>query len=218
MSAPGPRTQDPRLLVKICGLTCAEDAEAALEAGADLLGFVVHPPSPRHCSDVRAASAPAGDRGVLVMVADSVEAVLRMAEAAGLRRVQPHLPAALRAEAVARCQAEGLELLLPWPDEPDQTAVEAPLFLWEPSPARTGLAGGSGQVHAGASPPPGPFLLAGGLGPDNVQARIQGLPETVRVGLRGVDAASRLERIPGRKDEAKMRDFIQAFREVNHAH
>jgi len=44
-------------LVKVCGLTGAADARHALDCGADLLGFVVHPPSPRHCADLVALLA-----------------------------------------------------------------------------------------------------------------------------------------------------------------
>jgi phosphoribosylanthranilate isomerase len=208
------------LVAKICGLTEPEDAAFALREGADLLGFVVHPPSPRHCADVARAAAPAPERGVLVMVAEAAEPILRAAEASGLRRVQPHLPKAACPEALRRFLAEGLEVLLPWADEPGQGSMGSVGYLWEPSPAVTGLAGGSGQTHAMAFPPPGPFLLAGGLGPDNLAERLAAVPEAARSRLLGVDAASRLEASPGRKDPAKVRAFLQILREWNapHAH
>lgn len=208
------------MIAKICGLTTPEDAAFALREGADLLGFVVHPPSPRHCAEVARAAAPAPERGVLVMVADDAEAILRAAEASGLRRVQPHLPKAARAEALRRFAAEGIEVLLPWADEPGQGEMGFVGYLWEPSPAQTGVAGGSGQTHAMAFPPPGPFLLAGGLGPDNLAERLAAVPESARARLLGVDAASRLEATPGRKDPAKVRAFLQTFREwkATHAH
>ncbi|HEX9082039.1 MAG TPA: hypothetical protein VF768_07150, partial [Holophagaceae bacterium] len=66
------------LLAKVCGLTRAEDAAQAAAYGADLLGFVCHPPSPRHCADLTLA-APHLDRAVLVMVAEAAEAVLETA-------------------------------------------------------------------------------------------------------------------------------------------
>ncbi len=207
-----------KLQAKVCGLTCAEDAELALKAGADLLGFVVHPPSPRHCADVRSASAPDPSRGVLVMVADSVEMVLHEADRAGLRRVQPHLPSGQRKAGVARLRSEGLEVLLPWADEPGQEPLDCSHFLWEPSPSQTGVAGGSGQSHAMGFPPPGPFFLAGGLSPDNLLSRLGAIPSRAKNFLRGVDAASRLERSPGRKDPEKVRAFLATLNVWNASH
>lgn len=200
------------LLAKVCGLTCEADAAQALEAGADLLGFVVHAESPRHCPDVRAAAALAPERGVLVMVSMSAEPILRAAEASGLRRVQPHVPAARRADVLGRLGAEGLDLVIPWADESGQRDPEMGLLIWEPSPRSTGVPGGSGITHAMIHPPPRPFLLAGGLDGDNLGARLAAIPASVLHRLRGVDAASRLERIPGRKDPGKVRQFLQALR------
>lgn len=204
--------------VKVCGLTCAGDAELALEAGADLLGFVVHPESPRHCADLRAAAAPAPDRGVLVMVALAADPILRTAEASGLRRVQPHVPLARRGDVLARLSRAGLEVILPWADEPGQRDPGAGLPLWEPSPRSTGVPGGSGRTHAMAHPPPRPFLLAGGLGPDNLRARYDLIPASALPRLGGFDAASRLERSPGRKDPDKLRAFVTLARELERHH
>ncbi len=201
-----------KLVAKVCGLTCREDAEQALEAGADLLGFVVHPESPRHCADVRAAASVAPERGVLVMVSMSAEPILRMAGASGLRRVQPHVPAPRRAGVLARLAAEGLDLVVPWADESGQHDPERGLLLWESSPRSTGVPGGSGMFHAMAHLPPRPFLLAGGLDGENLGERLASLPGIALARFRGVDAASRLERIPGRKDIAKVRAFVGALR------
>lgn len=196
------------LTAKICGLTRRGDAAFAASAGADLLGFVAHPPSPRHCPDLGMASAFL-DRAVLVMVADRAEPVIRMARLHGFRRVQPHLPKAGRMGAAMRLKAEGLFLLWPWADEPDQEAVPADLYLWEPSPADTGLPGGSGRPHPMAFPPPGPFLLAGGLEASSLADRAASLPPVARPQLRGFDAASRLESRPGRKDPARVAAFLR---------
>ncbi len=198
-----------KLLAKVCGLARAEDAAQANEAGADLLGFVCHPPSPRHCPDLGLA-APRQDRAVLVMVAESAGAILATARAFGFRRVQPYLPVGRRIRGAALLREAGLFVLLPWPDEPDQPDVPADLYLWEASPDATGVAGGSGQGHAMAHPPPGPFLLAGGLDGENLAGRASRLPAAVRGNLRGFDAASRLEAAPGRKDSAKVAAFIHS--------
>lgn len=196
------------LLAKVCGLTRAEDAAQAAEAGADLLGFVCHPPSPRHCADLAIAAAHL-DRAVLVMVSGEPEAILDMARTFGFRRVQPHLPPAERVRGAVLLKDAGLAVLLPWADEPGQVAAPADLYLWEPSPATTGVAGGSGQGHAQAFPPAGPFLLAGGLDGGILRERAALMTPEVRRHLRGFDAASRLEALPGRKDPARVAAFIR---------
>ena len=197
------------LLAKVCGLTTSKDAAFAAGQGADLLGFVVHPPSPRHCADLDVAETFL-DRAVLVMVADRAEAVLDRARRHGFRRVQPHLPPAERGRGAALLRQAGLVVLLPWADEPGQEPVPADLYLWEPSPADTGVAGGSGQRHPMAFPPPGPFLLAGGLDGGNLAERAASLRSSLRPHLRGFDAASRLEAASGRKDPAKVTAFVAA--------
>ncbi len=199
-------------LVKVCGLTCAEDAAFAAEEGADLLGFVVHPPSPRHCADLLSAALEVRDRAVLVMVSDDPLDLARTAAQAGIRRIQPHPSPQARRRVAAALRKEAFEVLLPWPDEPSQEAIEGCLYLWEPGAARTGLQGGSGQPNPLRFPPPGPFLLAGGLDAANLEARVQALPPALRPRLCGFDAASRLERSPGRKDPDKVRAYIRAAR------
>lgn len=203
------------LLAKVCGLVHKEDAALAAAAGADLLGFVHHGPSPRHCADLSVAEAHL-ERAVLVGVAEDPESLLETARQHGFRRIQPHLPAPGRALAVRRLREAGLFVLLPWADAPDQEPVAADLYLWEPDPAHTGVAGGSGLAHPMAFPPPGPFLLAGGLDAGRVEGRIAALPPAIRGLLRGADAASRLESTPGRKDPDRVTAFIHAVHALEH--
>lgn len=198
-----------RPLAKVCGLARAGDAAQAAAAGADLLGFVFHPPSPRHCADL-AIAAPHLDRAVLVMVAGAAAPILDTARAFGFRRVQPHLPTEERLQGAALLREAGLFVILPWADELGQSPAPADLYLWEPDPAATGVAGGSGQGHAMAFPPPGPYLLAGGLDGDSLPARAALVAPEARPHLRGFDAASRLEVEPGRKDPRKVAAFIHA--------
>lgn len=200
------------LLAKVCGLVQAEDAAFAAGQGADLLGFVCHPPSPRHCADLSVA-VPFHERAVLVMVADHAEIMLEMARRHGFRRVQPYLPVSERERGVVLLKEAGLVVLLPWADEPGQAPIPADLYLWEPSAAQTGVVGGSGQGHAMACPPPGPYLLAGGVDGANLMARAASLPPAARPGLQGFDAASRLEAAPGHKDPAKVAAFVAAVRQ-----
>jgi len=204
------------LLAKVCGLVRAEDAAFAAAAGADLLGFVFHPPSPRHCADLSVA-APYLDRAVLVQVADRAEAVLEMARRHGFRKVQPYLPAGTREAGIRSLREAGFFVLLPWGDEADQLPLSVDLYVWETSAAATGVAGGSGTGHAMAFPPPGDFLLAGGLDDTNLRERVRSLPSALRARFRGVDAASRLESSPGVKASAKVSAFIRTAHELESA-
>lgn len=203
-------TGSVEFLVKVCGITTAEDARFAAREGADLLGFVVHPPSPRHCAALAEASAEVRDRAVLVMVSDDPLELARTAAQAGIRRIQPHASLAARPRVAEALRREAFELLLPWPDEPGQESLGEGIYLWEPG--STGLPGGSGQANQLGFPPPGPFLLAGGLDGPSLAGRVRALPPLLQQMLRGFDAASRLEVSPGRKDPAKVRAFIQAAR------
>ncbi len=204
------------LLAKVCGLVHAEDAAFAAAQGADLLGFVSHPLSPRHCDEL-AVAMPYLERAVLVQVAERAEAILGTAQRYGFKKVQPYLPTATRAAGIHLLQLAGLYVLLPWADEPGQLPLSADLYLWEPSAKVTGVAGGSGQGHAMVFPPPGPFLLAGGLDATTLRGRLAALPEAARSRCCGVDAASRLEASPGRKDPAKVAAFIRTAHELESA-
>jgi len=192
------------MIAKVCGLTTPEDVQMALDSGADLLGFLRHPASPRHCPEPGLPRL-AGERAVLVAVADGPAEILRWARDTGARWVQPYLP---DRAGLAPLREAGLSIILPWPDEPGQAEADVDLYLWETSPKATGLPGGSGRGHAMAHPPPGPFLLAGGLDAEALAGRFAALP--AGGACRGFDAASRLEDAPGRKDPAKVKLFVQA--------
>ena len=193
---------------KVCGLTTAEDVAMVLAAGADLVGFLHHPPSSRHCPDLGLA-ARAGERAILVTVAAHAGEVLDRLRLCPTAWVQPYLPAQGRAAALRLLQDQGLKVLLPWPDDPDQEPLPADLYLWETSPRQTGLPGGSGQGHAMAHPPPGPFLLGGGLSGAILEERLHALPAGVREACQGFDAASRLEGADApRKDPVRVRAFV----------
>ena len=200
--------------IKVCGLTNAADAAFAAAEGADLLGFVVHPPSPRHCVDLAEVSSEVRDRAVLVTVLDDAEIIMRIARSAGILNIQPHVSPDHRQLVVQRLKAEGYFILLPWMDDLDQASISADLYIWESNPKDTGVAGGSGQTHAMTFPPPGAFLLAGGLDASNLRARAALCPAEARIHLQGFDAASRLELSPGIKDPLKVRAFIQSARSM----
>jgi len=194
------------MMVKICGITSLIDALAAVDAGATALGFNFWPKSPRYIEPDKARriidQLPLGVLSVGLFVNERPE---RVAEAAGrlkLDVVQLHgdkpLPAALR---VWKALGVGPKFK---PADLDQFDVEA--FVLD---APSGKAhGGTGKTYdwgrtAGVRHR---FVLAGGLDESNVR-------EAIRVARPwGVDACSRLETEPGRKDHAKMVAFVKAVR------
>lgn len=192
------------MMVKICGITNREDALSAIEGGVAALGFNFWPRSPRYILPDVAARIfeviPADIWKVGLFVNETPEAVTAMAEKLHLDAVQIHgdgpLPTGLRVwKAMAVTPEFRLERL-------EAYSVEA--FLLD-APAGQ-LQGGTGQTFdwrlaAGASRK---IIIAGGLDAANVRQAIR----TVRPW--GVDACSRLETTPGKKDHQQMAAFLKA--------
>ena len=209
-----PGSASRRTLVKVCGLTSLDDARVALEAGADWLGFVLAEESPRRIEPTLAgeiAAALPGAVSVAVMVGVAPDQAQRLAARAGARRVQLH-------------RVDPAE----WPDDfPLPATFAVPVgpdgqLLGPLPPARhllmldtahDLLAGGTGRTFpwdaAARIALARPLMIAGGLDGDNVGEAI------TRVRPYGVDASSRLERAPGRKDLEKVRRFVHAVRECD---
>jgi phosphoribosylanthranilate isomerase len=189
--------------VKVCGLTNSDDVAAAIEAGADAIGFVNVPTSPRYVSLQRAAEL-AGDvpgRSVLLTLDLEPGAALRALAQTGISGIQPY--GAHRQATAAAALAAGRLVLFPTHPEPGldlANVIGLPLL---DTPSNTKL-GGTGRSFdwALAENMPEQFVLAGGLGPHNVVEAIE------RVHPWGVDASSRLERAPGKKDHSMVADFI----------
>jgi phosphoribosylanthranilate isomerase len=190
------------MMVKICGITNREDALAAIDGGASALGFNFYPASPRYIAPDAAAeiasALPAGVWKVGVFVDESPEAVLQTVAQVGLDIVQLHgsespeqYPRGIRVWKAIRMLAGGSAC-----HTTETASVEAVLL---DGPA-------SGQVFDWARVPPGieKLILAGGLDADNVRAAIE------QVHPWGVDACSRIEISPGRKDRFKMTAFLKA--------
>lgn len=208
--------------IKICGLTNLEDALAAAEAGADMLGFIFYPPSPRYVAPetVRAIVSDlrrqAGDgprpRFVGVFVNETEETVRRILDECGLDAAQLHGDEP--PEMVARFRGRAFKALRPRsPEEAGRlvqsyrpaVAVPPPCFLLDAyHPA---LYGGAGHVTdwsmAAAVARRWPVLLAGGLTPDNVAEAVR----TVRPW--GVDVSSGVEAEKGKKDHEKLKAFVE---------
>ena len=189
------------MMVKICGITNLEDALAAVEGGARALGFNFWPGSPRFIAPETARAIieelPAEVCKVGVFVDEKPEKVATIAREAGLDVVQLHgretgsdFPAGLRVWKAIRIGAHFDRAAL------DQYPAEALLldgaangvvFDWT-------LAAGIGRK----------VIVAGGLDATNVGKAIE------QARPWGVDACSRLESTPGRKDHVKMAQFLKA--------
>jgi phosphoribosylanthranilate isomerase len=194
--------------VKICGITDEAALDAAVEGGADAVGFVLAPGSPRQLSVDRAADLMrAVPISCFIVTVDLTPAeALTFAEATSADGIQSH---GLHATEVAAEAVEagylslhpvGVSELGPEADLQSIPSQSLPLF----DTSLDGLVGGTGVTFDWSllDSPGRPFVLAGGLGVDNVAEAIA----TVRPF--GVDASSRLETSPGVKDPAAISDFI----------
>jgi phosphoribosylanthranilate isomerase len=196
------------LFVKVCGLGTEDDVAVANQAGADAIGFVWWEQSPRHreLDTIRRLAALSEIPTVLVTVDLDSAALLDAAGQAGVDAVQPHGEHAAVAAAAARRLSFHVIRPIPAGVVPADVAPTDLLLVDTPHPD---LPGGSGQTFDWSTLDIGrPFLLAGGLNPDNVAEAV----ETVRPF--GVDASSGLESSPGVKDADLIRRFIEEARQA----
>ena len=209
------------LLVKICGLSTPDALDAALEAGADMVGFVFFPPSPRHLGLGLARSLGARVAGRAKKVALTVDATDQelsyIVEALAPDLMQLHgKETPERVVAVRTHFGRPVIKALPIEGAADLSPVRiyAKVADWLLFDARAPRAatrpGGLGKAfdwHLLEKLDPGlPFMLSGGLDPGNVAEAIA----TTRAP--GVDVSSGVERAPGEKDPDKIRAFIRAAR------
>jgi phosphoribosylanthranilate isomerase len=201
-----------RVKVKICGITRAVDAQAAVAAGADALGFVFYERSVRHLSAAQAAAIigelPPFVARVGVFV-NAPEPFLReVAGECGLDTLQLH----------GNEPPEFCRRLQPWKiikafrmhnRETLRRLPEYSGLAWLLDSYVPGQMGGSGErfdwdLAGEAAKLGGKIILAGGLTPANVAEAVR------RVRPYAVDVSSGVESAPGKKDPHKIRDFIQA--------
>jgi phosphoribosylanthranilate isomerase len=192
------------MIVKICGITNLDDALAAAEAGATALGFNFWKGSKRFVERPAAArmisELPQGILAVGVFVDTPASVMDRFAEEVGLDVVQLH------GELDRRPRTRLWQALsATHPNLPESmNASPAEAFLIDaPAGAERGGTGKTFDWTLAANLPR-PVILAGGLGPDNVAQAIRAVRPL------GVDACSRLEFRPGKKDPVRMTEFVRA--------
>ena len=214
------------VLIKICGLSAEPTLDAALDAGADRVGFVFFAKSPRHLSVAAASSLAARVRGRAAIVALSVDADDAALEAivSGVRPDQLQLHGAETPERVAAVRARfgrpvikaiGLSTRRDLDGIAAHAAVADEILFDAKPPKGADLPGGNGlrfdwslladldlRVR---------FMLSGGLDSGNVGAAIAAVRPP------GVDVSSGVETDPGVKDPDKIRAFVRAARHADAA-
>jgi phosphoribosylanthranilate isomerase len=209
--------------IKICGVTTVEDALLAAEAGADAVGLNFYAKSPRFVTMHRAEEIvrclPPTTMPVGVFVETTYTRIKEIAEWTGLRAIQTYdIPFLAEMEVHPFGHLPAFRIR----DEPNLRKIEFDLLAAQKRsqlPAAVlidsyleGLAGGSGHpapwhLLAGFQPVI-PWILAGGLNPENVGTAI------ALTHPWGVDVASGVESSPGRKDRNKVVDFVRAVRDA----
>ena len=208
-------------VVKICGLSTAATLDAALEAGADMVGFVFFPKSPRHIDWATARALGRRVEGRAKVAALSVDAddetLERIADALSPDLMQLHggeTPARVKriGELCARPTMKAIGVAT----GADLAAAEAyegvadTLLIDAKPPKDAALPGGNGRPFDWGLTrnfhPARPWLLSGGLDPQTVEAAI------ALSGASGVDVSSGVESAPGVKDPARIRAFVAAAR------
>lgn len=195
------------MILKICGITNGEDAAAAFNSGANAIGFNFYPRSPRYVTPESAGGIETAG-GVLrvgVFVNEQPGAVEAIARVARLDVAQLHgdetaaqYPAGLRVWKALRV-SNGFDLSAYEDCQAEALVLDGPA---------DGLYGGAGKSFDWALAARGRarkrIILAGGLDASNVADAI------ALARPWGVDACSRIESAPGRKDHKKMTEFLQA--------
>jgi phosphoribosylanthranilate isomerase len=204
--------------IKICGITNVEDADVAVKAGADALGFVMYRKSPRWVEPAVARSIidglPPFVSAVGVFVNEEAEKVRTLMDECGFALAQLHGDeSALYCQNLARPVLKAIRLkdrgtflaLAEFQGRANVRGVLIDAFSDQ-------TYGGTGQTvdwalaHEAARS--APIILAGGLNPTNVAEAVQAVRPY------GVDVSSGVEKSPGKKDPDKVKAFIEAARLV----
>jgi phosphoribosylanthranilate isomerase len=203
--------------IKICGIKSVTDARAAMDAGAEMIGFNFYRKSPRYvevgvCRGIMSVMRNFGGhvQYVGVFVNASVAEICATMETCGLNLAQLHGDET--PDMLSSLGGKAFKAFRGVPGHIDDFARQsAPAFLMDASVK--GVYGGSGVTAdwsmAAELAKAYPLLLAGGLTPENVAGAVR------LVNPWGVDVASGVESEPGRKDVGKMSAFVRAIRQVD---
>ena len=210
---------DP-LVIKICGIKNSAILEAAIEAGADMVGFMHFQRSPRYI-DIDAIgqliSEARGRIETAVVLVNPDNTLVAQVAALGPDWIQLHGPETPHRVETVRAEA-GVNIMkaVPIGSVEDVTAVASfadiadRILLDAKAPTDASRPGGLGEPFdwglLKALDPALPFMLSGGLTPANVKQAIK------KVKPFGVDVSSGVETAPGKKDENLVRAFIEAAR------
>jgi phosphoribosylanthranilate isomerase len=209
------------VLAKICGLTDEAAVEAAVQHGADMLGFVFFPASPRNLSAEQAEAllhnVPSGIDRVGVFVDPETDFLDRILARARLDLLQLHGD-----ETPERCRAISIYFGLPIikaikvSSKADLKAAKAyedavDWLMFDAAPPKDATRPGGNAASFDWSIMQGakfnrPWLLSGGLTPENLSLAVR------QSGASAVDVSSGVESAPGKKDPAKIRAFLDAAR------
>ena len=200
--------------VKICGITNLDDALAAVEFGADAIGFGFVPNTPRYIESAKAAEIiarlPPFVTTVGLFVNDSQEHIKQIANQCKLNVLQLH-----GQESPDFCLQFNRKVIKAFRVKDQESLTVLPKYTVSAYLLDTyvkGTMGGTGVTFdwrlALDAKKYGPVILAGGLNPENVAKAIQ------QVCPYGVDVSSGVEAKPGKKDHGKIKDFIAAAKSV----
>ncbi|WP_104110402.1 phosphoribosylanthranilate isomerase [Arthrobacter sp. N199823] len=202
------------MYVKICGLQTAETIAAAVDAGADAVGFIFAPGSPRTVAPELVAelvsAVPQGIETVGVFRNQPIDEVLKMASQAAVSTVQLHGDESLAD--MARVHEAGFKSLRAFSADAynglsgdDRQAWDSERLLLDAVEPGAGMTFDADVLTDGT--PQGFWLLAGGLNPNNVASAVSALKPA------GVDVSSGVESSRGVKDVQLIRDFVKAARQ-----
>jgi phosphoribosylanthranilate isomerase len=202
--------------VKICGITNMDALHAAIDAGADMIGFVFYPPSPRHLEDDAAIQlarqCPPHIERIALLVDPDNDRVERCLAGTNPHRIQLHgKETPERATEIAQLSNRPIIKAFGIGTQSDflpcgaYTGI-ADWYLFDAKPQQRELPGGNGKVFdwslLDAYEGNRPWMLSGGLTVDNVQQAI------AQTGATMVDVSSGVEDAPGQKSPDLMRRFI----------
>jgi phosphoribosylanthranilate isomerase len=206
--------------IKICGTTNERDADIAIRAGANALGFIMAE-SPRQVTDTLAYSigtiVPKGVETIGVFVNESIEILVQTARFCKFSGVQLHGDEDANYIAQVRTQLEGVKIVKATTVDRLEGASESKPDAWLIDSSRGAQRGGTGKTFAWREAQPTikklrePVIVAGGLNIENVQDALEILQPW------GVDVASGVESYPGRKHPGLVTRFIDSVRQFDAA-